>query len=131
MKTSKIEELISLAKKACSNAYAPYSKFNVGAALLTKKGKIFTGSNIENASYGATVCAERVAIFKAVSEGEREFESIAIYTNTDELSFPCGICRQVMIEFSKDLIIILSNEKEKKIYTLKEILPYPFTNEDL
>jgi len=131
MKTSKIEELISLAKKACSNAYALYSKFNVGAALLTKNGKIFTGSNIENASYGATVCAERVAIFKAVSEGEREFESIAIYTNTDELSFPCGICRQVMIEFSKDLIIILSNEKEKKIYTLKEILPYPFTNEDL
>ncbi len=131
MKTSKIEELISLAKKACDNAYAPYSKFNVGAALLTKNGKIFTGSNIENASYGATVCAERVAIFKAVSEGEREFESIAIYTNTDELSFPCGICRQVMIEFSKDLIIILSNEKEKKIYTLKEILPYPFTNEDL
>ncbi|HOC53126.1 MAG TPA: cytidine deaminase [Caldisericia bacterium] len=131
MKTSKIEELISLAKKACSNAYAPYSKFNVGAALLTKNGKIFTGSNIENASYGATVCAERVAIFKAVSEGEREFESIAIYTNADKLSFPCGICRQVMIEFSKDLIIILSNEKEKKIYTLKEILPYPFTNEDL
>jgi len=99
MKTSKIEELISLAKKACSNAYAPYSKFNVGAALLTKNGKIFTGSNIENASYGATVCAERVAIFKAVSEGEREFESIAIYTNADKLSFPCGICRQVMIEF--------------------------------
>jgi len=131
MKTSKIEELISLAKKARSNAYAPYSKFYVGAALLTKNGKIFTGSNIENASYGATVCAERVAIFKAVSEGEREFESIAIYTNADKLSFPCGICRQVMIEFSKDLIIILSNEKEKEIYTLKEILPYPFTNEDL
>ena len=131
MKTSKIEELISLAKKARSNAYAPYSKFYVGAALLTKNGKIFTGSNIENASYGATVCAERVAIFKAVSEGEREFESIAIYTNADKLSFPCGICRQVMIEFSIDLIIILSNEKEKEIYTLKEILPYPFTNEDL
>jgi len=131
MKKSKIEELISLAKKASINAYAPYSGFNVGAALLTKSGKIFTGSNIENASYGATVCAERVAIFKAVSENEKEFEGIAIYTDSDKLSFPCGICRQVMSEFSKDLIIILSNEKDRKIYTLKEILPYPFTKEDL
>lgn len=131
MKKSKIEELILLAKKASKNAYAPYSKFYVGAALLTKNGKIFTGSNIENASYGATVCAERVAIFKAVSEGEKDFESIAIYTNTDKLSFPCGICRQVISEFSNDLIIILSNEKERKIYTLKEILPFPFTNKDL
>lgn len=131
MKKSKIEELIVLAKKASMNAYAPYSKFYVGAALLAKNGKIFTGSNIENASYGATVCAERVAIFKAVSEGEKDFESIAIYTNSDKLSFPCGICRQVMSEFSNDLIIILSNERERKIYTLKEILPFPFTNKDL
>ncbi|MGB9749676.1 MAG: cytidine deaminase [Caldisericia bacterium] len=131
MKKSKIEELISLAKKASLNAYAPYSGFKVGAALLTKSGKIFTGSNIENASYGATVCAERVAIFKAVSENEKEFEGIAIYADSNKLSFPCGICRQVMSEFSQNLIIILSNEKDRKIYTLKEILPYPFTKEDL
>lgn len=131
MEKNKIEELIILAKNASQNAYAPYSNFYVGAALLTKSGKIFTGSNIENASYGATVCAERVAIFKAISEGEKDFETIAIYTNSDKLSFPCGICRQVMIEFSKDLKIILSNDYEIKIFRLNEILPYPFTNEDL
>lgn len=131
MEKSKIDELIFLAKNASKRAYAPYSNFNVGAALLTKSGKIFTGSNIENASYGATVCAERVAIFKAISEGEKDFEIMAIYSNSEKLSFPCGICRQVMVEFSKDLKIILSNEKERKIFTLKEILPYPFTNEDL
>lgn len=131
MEKNKIEELIILAKNASQNAYAPYSNFYVGAALLTKSGKIFTGSNIENASYGATVCAERVAIFKAISEGEKDFEAIAIYTNSDKLSFPCGICRQVMIEFSKDLKIILSNDYEKKFFTLNEIFPYPFTNEDL
>lgn len=125
-----IDDLILLAKKASEKAYAPYSNFKVGAILLTKSRKIFTGSNIENASFGATVCAERVAIFKAVSEGEKEFEILVVYTNSNKLSYPCGICRQVMTEFSKDLIVIISNEKEYKKFTLNEILPYPFTNED-
>lgn len=127
---NKIKELIALAKSVSLNAYAPYSNFKVGAVVLTKSGKIYTGVNIENASFGATVCAERVAIFKAVSEGERDLKMIVVYTNSENLSSPCGICRQVMVEFAKDLIIVVSNDKEYKIYTLKEILPHPFTNED-
>lgn len=124
--------LVQLAAEAMENAYAPYSNFRVGAALLTKNGKVYTGCNIENASYGATNCAERTAIFKAVSEGEREFEAIAIIADTDKFAYPCGICRQVMLEFSRDLKLYVSNRNgEYKEYTIDELLPGGFTGDDM
>ncbi len=124
-------ELINKAKKARENAYAPYSEFKVGAALLCKDGKIYTGCNIENISYGATNCAERTAIFKAVSEGEYEFEAIAIVGGKDklELTSPCGMCRQVMSEFcDSDFKIILADDVNQKEYLLEELLPLSFDN---
>ncbi len=121
------KELFRLASEARRNAYTPYSKFRVGAALLTKSGRIFTGCNIENASYGATCCAERVAIFKAISEGETAFEAIAVQGDNSGPTFPCGICRQVMSEFSQSMEVILeSNENDIEIYTLEDLLPYGF-----
>ncbi len=119
--------LIKAAKQASQLAYAPYSKFRVGAALLTKSGKIFTGCNVENKSYGLTICAERVAVFKAVSQGEKNFIAIALYTNTKEFTLPCGACLQVLYEFAKDLLIIIVNRFSKsKTYRLAQLLPYPF-----
>lgn len=129
-----IKMLVQLAAEAMKNAYVPYSNFRVGAALLTKSGKVYTGCNIENASYGATNCAERTAIFKAISEGEREFEAIAIIADTDKFAYPCGICRQVMLEFSKDrdLKIYVSNRNgEYKEYTIDELLPGGFTGDNM
>lgn len=127
-------ELIEKAGEARERAYAPYSEFKVGAALLCKSGKIYTGCNIENASYGATICAERTAIFKAVSEGEGDFEAIAIVGAPagEDIEFcpPCGMCRQVMTEFC-DLDrfkIVLSDGSEERIYSLKEMMPYSFDN---
>lgn len=118
---------------ARGKAYAPYSSFLVGAALLTRDGKIFTGCNIESASYSPTCCAERVAFFKAVSEGEKEFSAIAIVggrNDAEELSVcaPCGVCRQVMSEFcDKDFLLILASDTEKyESYTLAELLPLSF-----
>ena len=126
------EELVNIAKKARENAYAPYSKFKVGAALLTKSGKVFTGCNVENSSFGASMCAERVAVFKAVSEGEREFDAIAVVTDTEDPAMPCGMCRQVLSEFSMDIKIYAANLNGKvKTTTLRELLPYAFTKEDL
>lgn len=126
------EMLVKLAVSSLKKAYAPYSKFRVGAAVLTKSGKIFTGVNIENASYGATVCAERVAIFKAVSEGETEIVEIAVASETDNPAAPCGICRQVMAEFASNAKIYLVGRKGKIFETtLKEILPFAFTKEEL
>ena len=121
------QELIQLAKEAAQNAYTPYSSFCVGAALLSKNGQVYTGCNIENASYGATNCAERTAIFKAVSEGNREFEKIAVIAQDGSTAYPCGICLQVMHEFMPDGMVLL--EKEGKIvpYTVKELLPCGFT----
>lgn len=122
------KELLSIADKAMENAYAPYSKFHVGAALLCKDGTVFTGCNIENATYGATNCAERTAIFKAVSEGQRDFETIAIVSSGGGETFPCGICRQVMAEFAPELKIILRDENgTEHIYTLVELLPKSFS----
>lgn len=119
--------LIKAAKQASQLAYAPYSRFRVGAALLTKSDKIFTGCNVENKSYGLTVCAERVAVFKAVSQGEKNFKAIAIYTNTKEFTLPCGACLQVLYEFAKNLLIITVNRFGKsKTYKLAQLLPYPF-----
>ena len=116
-------------------AYTPYSNFKVGAALLAKSGKIYHGCNIENAAYTPTNCAERTAFFKAVSEGEMEFEKIAIVGGKEEpneLVSPCGVCRQVMAEFcDESFTILLGNSKGIKSFSLKEILPLSFTKKDL
>ncbi len=125
--------LIMAALEARNMAYAPYSHYYVGAALLTYSGKVYQGSNIENASYGATNCAERTAFFKAVSEGERHFRAIAIVGGlrdsvTTEYAFPCGICRQVMIEFAADdfQIIVAKSSDDYQCFTLAELLPEGF-----
>ncbi len=126
------EKLIKVAEKARKRAYTPYSKFKVGAAILTSDGKIFTGCNIENASFGLTVCAERVAILKAISEGSSKFEAIAIVGDTDRPCSPCGACRQVISEFGKDIKIIMSNlEGDIKIKKVRELLPEAFNKNDL
>ena len=124
------QELAGKASEAKHNSYSPYSKFKVGAALLTGNNKLYTGANIENASYGLTVCAERTAIFKAVSEGEKKFSALAVACDTDDFNhaFPCGACRQVMAEFMDDDadIIVAVNTGEYKIFKLKELLPGAF-----
>ncbi|MCI8805720.1 MAG: cytidine deaminase [Clostridiales bacterium] len=119
--------LIEKAKEAKKNSYSPYSKFKVGAALMTIENKIYTGCNIENSSYGATVCAERTAVFKAVSEGVRNFKKIAIASDLNDITYPCGICLQVLSEFMPDGKIILE-DKDKNIfvYKISELLPYAF-----
>ena len=124
-------ELIKRAFKAMENAYAPYSKFTVGASLLCKNGKIYDGCNVENASFGATLCAERSAFASAIAQGDREFEAVAIVCSNQDgktrLCPPCGICRQVMAELcDKDFKIFLSDGSETKQYTLSEILPLSF-----
>jgi len=121
------EKLINAAKKVSENAYAPYSGFQVGAALLTKSGKIFTGCNVENASYGLSNCAERTAVFKAVSEGEKEFAAIAIYTNTEQMFTPCGACRQVLAEFDNEMMVIVSNGEKTVEFTISKLLPHHFS----
>lgn len=128
-----VEKLIDTAIKQLKFSYTPYSNFKVGAALLTKSGKIYTGCNIENASYTPTNCAERTAFFKAVSEGVREFRAICIVGGKDgkltEYTAPCGVCRQVMMEFCdpKTFQIILAVDKERyEIYTLEELMPLGF-----
>ena len=119
--------LIDMALKAMENAYAPYSGFKVGAALLCRDKKVYTGCNIENSSYGASNCAERTAIFKAVSEGEREFEKIAIVSSSGDFTFPCGICRQVLSEFMYDKTVVLFSEKDGiKEFKVKDLLPEAF-----
>ena len=130
-------ELIKKAKKAAENSYSPYSGYTVGAALLSKDGKVFTGCNIENAAYSPTNCAERTAVFKAVSEGVREFEKIAVVggyrLDFKDYFAPCGVCRQVLREFcDEDFIILLGkNADAYKKLTLKELLPFSFSNESM
>lgn len=133
MDEQKKKELISKADAMMSKAYVPYSKFPVGAALHTKDGKTYTGCNIENASYGLSNCAERTAIFKAVSEGEKEFDYLVITGGTDEPISPCGACRQVMVEFCEpDMKVLLTNKKGKlKETTVAELLPGAFQAEDM
>ncbi len=125
-------ELIKHALEAQKNSYSPYSKYRVGAALLAKDGRIFCGCNIENAAYSATVCAERTALFSAVSQGCREFEAIAIVGGSDsktDFAYPCGACRQALSEFcGRDFkIIVAKSEKEFKEHTLGELLPESFS----
>jgi len=127
------KELIIEAIKAKETAYAPYSNFKVGSAILTSDGKVYTGCNIENASFGATNCAERTAIFKAVSEGHKSIEAIAVVGDLNNYTFPCGICRQVINEFAAEniKIIVAKNENEYLVKTMEEILPGAFSKEDL
>lgn len=129
-------ELMKAAAKAREYSYSPYSGFKVGAALLTKSGKVFTGCNVENAAYSPTNCAERTAVFKAVSEGEREFLAIAIVGGKgEELSdfcAPCGVCRQVLAEFTdENFRILLGTPEQFSVYSMKEILPYSFGKNNL
>ena len=119
--------LIDMALKAMENAYAPYSGFKAGTAILCSDKKVYTGCNIENSSYGASNCAERTAIFKAVSEGEREFEKIAIVSSSGDFTFPCGICRQVLSEFMYDKTVVLFSEKDGiREFKVKDLLPEAF-----
>ena len=133
MNTETKSLLIEKAKEAREKAYAPYSGFSVGAALLCADGAVYTGANIENASYTPTVCAERVAFFSAVHDGHREFTAIAIVggksgEDIDEMCPPCGVCRQVISEFCKgDFNIILSDGKSDRVLTLDGLLPYRFS----
>ena len=129
-------ELMQSAVLARKASYSPYSKFKVGAALLAKSGKVYLGCNIENAAYTPTNCAERTAIFKAVSEGEREFSAIAIVGGSGEepaeFCAPCGVCRQVIAEFcDKDFRILLGTPEQFQAYTLEELLPFSFGKSDL
>lgn len=126
------KKLVKEAEKARKKAYTPYSKFKVGAAVLSVDGKIFSGCNIENASFGLAVCAERVAIFKAISEGSTKFKAIAVIGNTDKPCSPCGACRQVISEFGEDIPLIMANLKgDVKIKKIKELLPEAFGKNDL
>lgn len=126
--TAQERQLIELASRARERAYAPYSKFRVGAAFMDEQGQTFTGCNVENASYGLTVCAERVAIFSAVAQGSHAIRIMAIVTDGDDLGTPCGACRQVMHEFGPDAKIIVANDQNAYVvYHMSELLPHPFT----
>lgn len=125
-------ELINRATEAAKNAYAPYSKFAVGAALECSDGTVYTGCNVENSALGCTVCAERVAIFKAVSEGKRSFRRIAIYANSSQYCYPCGVCRQVMYEFSPEMELLCARSDGRYVsYPLTRLLPSAFGKEFL
>ena len=128
-----INKLLQIAKNAKENSYSPYSNFRVGAALLCKNGKVYNGTNIENASFGGTVCAERIAIFKAISEGEKNFERIVISVDSENLGYPCGLCLQVMTEFCEDdFSIVVSNRLGRyKELKLKDALPNAFRKKEL
>ncbi len=124
-----LEKLIAAAWSVRENAYAPYSHFAVGAAVLTAEGHIYTGCNIENISYGLTNCAERTAIFQAVAHGEREFTHLAICTDTDTWTAPCGACRQVMLEFAPQMQVIMVNSRgERKQLSVAELMPDAFAD---
>ena len=129
---SDYDALITAATQSRENAHAAYSNFRVGAGLRATSGRIFGGCNVENATYGLTVCAERVAIFKAISEGERGFDAIAVVTDTDSLTPPCGACRQLIWEFCGDIPVILANLKGKvEMTSMKELFPKPFDSSSL
>jgi len=126
------EELVRVASLARQRAYAPYSKYKVGAAIRTKRNKVHSGANVENASYGLTVCAERTAAFAAANSGDTAFDAIAIVIDDERLPTPCGACRQVLAEFSADMRVILATTGGKrKVTTLRQLLPDPFLPENL
>lgn len=124
---NKRKELIEAAAAARENSYAPYSRFRVGAAVETKDGKIYSGCNIESASYGLTVCGERVAIWKAVSEGEHEFQQVAVVVDTEDLTPPCGVCRQILWEFCGNVPVTLANLSGKsETVMMEDLIPRAF-----
>lgn len=125
------EELIEVAKKYRQNSYSPYSKFAVGAAVLAKSGKVYGGCNIENSSYPVTCCGERTALLKAVSEGEREFEALALIADTPGPCSPCGMCRQAISEFRVPKIIMANLKGDVKVVKLAELLPFAFSDADM
>lgn len=126
------ERLIEAAREARDFAYARYSKFPVGAAVLTSSGRVFVGANVENASYGLTMCAERVAIFAAVAAGERVIRSVAVVTGASSVTPPCGACRQVIVEFGPDSTIFAANlESERAVWLARELLPHAFGSASL
>lgn len=125
------KELMKMAIEARQNAYAPYSRFAVGAALLAESGKVYTGCNIENASYGLTCCAERNAIFAAVGAGERRFKMLAVAADSPEPVAPCGACRQVIAEFGIPLVVMGNLKEATKTMTAEELLPYGFGQESM
>jgi len=129
---SEYEPLIVAARSARENAHAPFSNFKVGASLRASSGKIYGGCNVENATYGLTVCAERIAIFKAISEGERKFDAIAVVTDTEALTPPCGACRQLIWEFCGDVPVVMTNLKGKaEVVSMHDLFPKPFDSSNL
>lgn len=126
------KQLIEYAIKARENSYSPYSKFKVGCALLTKSQKVYLGANIENCAYGPTNCAERSALFSAYSNGEREFEKMAIIGSNNDICYPCGVCRQVIAELAPNIQIICAKDANNyEVYKIEEILPFAFSPKDI
>jgi cytidine deaminase len=121
-----LRELLEAARRACQHAYAPYSHFAVGAAVRARSKLVYAGCNVENASYGATLCAERVALGAMIAAGDRELDAIAIYTEAPELTMPCGICRQTLLEFAEDAELIVAGPSELRRLRLASLLPEPF-----
>ncbi len=121
-----LDELVERARSVRLNAYAPYSKFLVGAALRGEPGRIYTGCNVENASYGATICAERSAIAALVAGGERRFRAVAVYTEAEDLAMPCGMCRQVLGEFADGALVVVANDKARRELAFSMLFPGPF-----
>ena len=126
-----MDALVAAAAEASKNSYSPYSGFKVGAAALTESGDVYTGTNIENASYGATMCAERVAIFKAASDGMRRIVALAVYGGGADYAYPCGICLQVLSEFAGDISVYVAGKAGVKRSALSELLPHPFDKSKL
>jgi cytidine deaminase len=130
--TTELEELVAAARAVRENAYAPYSSFLVGAALRTDGGEVFTGCNVENASYGATICAERGAVLGMVAKAQRPVSArprvtaLAVFTDAAALAMPCGLCRQVLAEFERDALVVVANPREHRVLSFAELFPEPF-----
>ena len=125
-----LDALITEARRALEGSYAPYSRFRVGAALLAEDGRVFRGANVENASYGLTMCAERAAVFRAVNEGARRFVRIVIVSDPPTWPYPCGACRQVLAEFSPGMEVVVVRGREMRRFRLDELLPHTFHLEE-
>lgn len=124
--TADLADLVARARAARELAYAPYSRFLVGAALRAENGQVFVGCNVENASYGATICAERSAILAMVAAGQRRIESLAVFTDAETLAMPCGLCRQVISEFQHDARLVVANPRQQRVLEFTQIFPEPF-----